>query len=262
MMLKDKICLVTNCGEYMGPAVAAEFLREGATLVAQTKDAASARVTLAQSGLDVDAEAAQGAVHWIEADFAERGAADEQIARLVGSTGRLDVLVNVNAHPPVDRSARSNLLADLKDDFWDSAVRALLTELVFTTRAALRHMIPARRGKIINYTSAAGEAPQARLSAYSSLRSGANGFTRALGKEVAPFNIQVNAIAQTHVYNPTYFPADELAANPERHERLRQMLPLGRLAQGYESARLAVYLASEDADFLCGEVIKFSGGWG
>lgn len=261
MKLRDKICLITNCGQYMGPAIATEFLAEGARLVLQATDRAAAEKALTESGALADSAGGDSIIRWIEADFAAAGVADEEIARLVEQTGRLDVLVNVNSHPPIDAAAPSNFLTDLTDGFWDSATRALLTELVFTTRAALRHMIPARRGKIVNVTSATGVSPQPKVVAYSTLRAGANGFTQAIGKEVAPFNIQVNAIAQTHVYNPTYFPPEDLAANPKRLERLQQMLPIGRLAEGRESARLAVYLASEDSDFLCGEVIKFSGGW-
>jgi 2-keto-3-deoxy-L-fuconate dehydrogenase len=245
----------------MGPAVAAEFLHEGAQLILHTTDRAAAQALLTQPGVATDPATPPAVLQWIEADFAEVGVADDRIARLVQQTGRLDVLINVNSHPPLDPAASSNFLADLTDDFWHSATRALLTELIFTTRAALRHMVPARRGKIVNFTSATGVSPQPKVVAYSTLRAGANGFTQAIGREVAPFNIQVNAIAQTHVYNPSYFPPEDLAANPERHERLKRMVPLGRLADGRESARLAVYLASEDADFLCGEVIKFSGGW-
>lgn len=261
MKLRDKVCLVTNAGRYMGPAIAAEFLAEGARLVLQTTDRAAAESILAQHGVPVDPAREPAPLAWIEADFAAPGVADDRIGRLVAEAGRLDALVNVNSHLPLDPNAASNLLTDLTDGFWHSATQALLTELVFTTRAALRHMIPARRGKVVNVTSATGVSPQPKVVAYSTLRAGANGFTQAIGKEVAPFNIQVNAIAQTHVFNPTYFPPEELAANPKRLERLTQMLPIGRLAEGRESARLAVYLASEDADFLCGEVIKFSGGW-
>lgn len=261
MQLQDRICLITNCGQYMGPAVVAEFLREGARLILHTTDRAAAQAILAQHGVATDAAAPPAVLQWIEADFAAPGVADDCIAALVQQTGRLDVLVNVNSHPPLDPAASTNFLTDLTDDFWHSAARALLSELIFTTRAALRHMVPAHRGKVVNFTSATGVSPQPKVVAYSTLRAGANGFTQAIGKEVAPFNIQVNAIAQTHVYNPSYFPPEDLAANPERHERLKRMLPLGRLAEGRESARLAVYLASEDADFLCGEVIKFSGGW-
>ena len=72
--------------------------------------------------------------------------------------------------------------------------------------------------------------------------------------------IQVNAIAQNYVENPTYFPP-ELTADPKALERMLKNIPAGRIARSEESARLAVYLASEDADFFVGQVIPFAGGW-
>jgi 2-keto-3-deoxy-L-fuconate dehydrogenase len=96
--------------------------------------------------------------------------------------------------------------------------------------------------------------------AYTAARAGVNGLTKAVGREVAGDGIQVNAIAQNYVENPTYFPA-ALTADPEKRERMLRHVPAGRLARGEESARLAVYLASEDADFFVGQVIPFTGGW-
>jgi 2-keto-3-deoxy-L-fuconate dehydrogenase len=77
---------------------------------------------------------------------------------------------------------------------------------------------------------------------------------------VAGDGIQVNAIAQNYVENPTYFPPS-LTADPEKRKRMLRQVPAGRLARGEESARLAVYLASEDADFFVGQVVPFAGGW-
>jgi NAD(P)-dependent dehydrogenase (short-subunit alcohol dehydrogenase family) len=83
--------------------------------------------------------------------------------------------------------------------------------------------------------------------------------TKALGREVAPHNIQVNAIAQNWVENPSYFP-EERITKPDFLERLKKAVPLGRLAKPWEQAKLAVFLASNDSDFLCGTVIPFTGG--
>jgi 2-keto-3-deoxy-L-fuconate dehydrogenase len=96
--------------------------------------------------------------------------------------------------------------------------------------------------------------------AYTAARAGVNGFWRAVGREVAGEGIQVNAIAQNYVENPTYFPP-ALTGDPARLARMVKHIPAGRLARSEESARLAVYLASEDADFFIGQVIPFAGGW-
>ena len=139
------------------------------------------------------------------------------------------------------------------------AVR-LLDEPFYCLRAALRVMRPAKHGKIINMSSAAAFPGLANYAAYTAARAGVNGLTKAVGREVARDGIQVNAIAQNYVENPTYFPP-ALVADAAKRERMVRNIPAGRLARSEESARLAVYLASEDADFFVGQVIPFAGGW-
>jgi len=136
----------------------------------------------------------------------------------------------------------------------------LLDEPFYMIRAALRVMRPARRGKIINMSSAAAYPGLPNYAAYTAARAGVNGLTKAVGREVAGDGIQVNAIARNYGENPTYFPPS-LTADPEKLARMVKNIPAGRLARGEESARLAVYLASEDADFFVGQVIPFAGGW-
>jgi 2-keto-3-deoxy-L-fuconate dehydrogenase len=121
-------------------------------------------------------------------------------------------------------------------------------------------MRPAKRGKVINMSSAAAFPGLANYAAYSAARAGVNGLTKAVGREVAREGIQVNAIAQNYVENPTYFPP-ELVNDPQSLARMVKHIPAGRLARGEESARLAVYLASDDADFFVGQVVPFAGGW-
>ncbi len=139
-------------------------------------------------------------------------------------------------------------------------IAALLDEPFYTMRAALRVMKPQGHGKIVNFTSAVAIPGLPNYAAYSAARAGANGLTRAAGREVARHGIQVNAIAQNFVENPTYFGPD-VVSNPEKLARVVKHVPAGRLARSEESARLAVYLASDEAEFFCGQVIPFAGGW-
>jgi len=169
--------------------------------------------------------------------------------------GRLDVLVNNNANPPAGSPTEA-----VSDAVWREMMARLLDEPFFCLRAALRVMRPVRRGKIINMSSAAAFPGLANYAAYSAARAGVNGLTKAVGREVAKDGIQVNAIAQNYVENPTYFPPS-LTGDPEKLARMTRNIPAGRLARSEESARLAVYLASEDADFFVGQVIPFAGGW-
>ncbi len=148
----------------------------------------------------------------------------------------------------------------MTDTQWRDMMSRLLDEPFYCLRAALRVMRPAKRGKIINMSSAAAFPGLANYAAYSAARAGVNGLTRAVGREVARDGIQVNAIAQNYVENPTYFPPS-LTSDPQKLARMVKNIPAGRLARSEESARLAVYLASEDADFFVGQVVPFSGGW-
>src|SRR5215831_8267392 len=249
MKLTGKIALVTNVAHFMGPAITEEFAREGATLALHDRDpAAAARVAAIAERLD-------RTVLVLNGDLTRSAEADRVVSEVTERFGRLDVLVNNNAFPPSASATEA-----VTDEAWRSMMAALLDEPFFCLRAALRVMRPARRGKIINMSSAAGLPGLANYAAYSAARAGVNGLTKAVGREVAGDGIQVNAIAQNYVENPTYFPPS-LTADPDKLQRMVRNIPAGRLARGEESARLAVYLASEDADFFVGQVVPFAGGW-
>jgi 2-keto-3-deoxy-L-fuconate dehydrogenase len=248
--LQDRVCLVTNCGLLQGGPVAAEFQRQGATLILQSTDLDAAKPILARDGVELGP-----AVKLLEADFSQPGAAERAVETLAREFGRIDVLVNNNAPEHIGKP-----LHEIEDAEWDRMYRLIVTELFFTTRAVLRRMIPRKRGKVVNIAAAGGINPYpGPYTAYCSARGAIVTLTKALGREVAPYNIQVNAIAQNWVRNPSYF-TDEEIQTPEFQERLKRRVPLGRLAEPWEQAKLAAFLASDDSNFLCGTVIPFSGG--
>jgi NAD(P)-dependent dehydrogenase (short-subunit alcohol dehydrogenase family) len=249
MRLTGRVALITNVSQYMGPAVTEEFAREGATLALHdaTEEAARPLVSVAER-LGRTTLALVG-------DLTRSSEAERVVQTVVQRFGRLDVLVNNNAFPPAGCATEN-----VTDEAWREMMAHLLDEPFYCLRAALRVMRPARRGKIINITSAVGLPGLPRYAAYTTARAGVNGLTKAVGREVAADGIQVNAIAQNYVENPTYFPPS-LTSDPRTLERMVKNVPARRLARSEESARLAVYLASEDADFFVGQVIPFAGGW-
>jgi len=249
MRLTGKVCLVTNVGHFMGPAITEEFAREGASLALHDREEAALTPLVAL------AERLGRTVVALTGDLTQSREADRVVGAVAGRFGRLDVLVNNNAFPPSGAATE-----EVTDAAWRDMMARLLDEPFYCLRAALRVMRPAGRGKIINMSSAAGLPGLARYAAYSAARAGVNGLTKAVGREVAKDGIQVNAIAQNYVENPTYFPP-ELVADPKALARMVRNVPAGRLARSEESARLAVYLASEDADFFVGQVVPFAGGW-
>jgi 2-keto-3-deoxy-L-fuconate dehydrogenase len=253
--LEGKVCLITNCGVLQGGPDAAEFQRQGASLILQTTDLEQARPVLVRDGVDLSGSDRAGPVRWVEADFGRPGAAESSVEELVREFGRIDVLVNNNAPEHIGKP-----LHEIEDAEWEQTYHRIVTELFRTTRAVLRRMIPARKGKIVNIAAAGGIDPYpGPYTAYCSARGAIVTLTKALGREVAPYNIQVNAIAQNWVKNPSYFPDSEIQT-PEFQEKLRRRVPIGRLAEPWEQARLAAFLASEDSNFLCGTVIPFAGG--
>jgi NAD(P)-dependent dehydrogenase (short-subunit alcohol dehydrogenase family) len=127
-------------------------------------------------------------------------------------------------------------------------------------RAFLPQMIERRAGKILLMGSASALRGMKRASTYSAARGAQLAYVQALGVEVARHNVQVNAIAQNFVENPTYFPP-EVQANPAFQERLKREVPLGRLVAPREDALFAAYLCSAAADCFIGQVFPVCGGW-
>lgn len=249
MKLTGKVTLITNVSEYMGPACTEEFAKEGAVLALHDRTEARA-----QAAYEVTLAYGREAMV-LGGDLTRPAEASRVVRAVVERFGRLDVLVSNSSHPPL-----GGPVEETSDETWRSMVARLLDEPFYCLRAALRVMKRQGRGKIINFTSAVAILGLPNYAAYSAARAGTNGLTRAVGREVARFGIQVNAIAQNFVENPTYF-GPEIVSSPDKLARVLKHVPAGRLARSEESARLAVYLASDEADFFCGQVIPFAGGW-
>lgn len=219
--LKGKRALVTQCSAFMGPALVELFEREGARVVADDRD--------------------------LKPDGACEGA--------IAAGGELDVLVANLAHPPVAAAVEQ-----IRDGDWHALFDALVHPLMRLVRAAAPAMIARRRGKIVVMGSAAPLRGIARNGAYCAARGAQNAFVRAVGLELAPHGVQLNAVAQNYVKNSAYYP-DALLKTERFTQHLERNVPAGRVAEGWESAELALFLASDKSDFLCAQVIPFAGGW-
>jgi NAD(P)-dependent dehydrogenase (short-subunit alcohol dehydrogenase family) len=219
--LLGKRVLVTQASEFMGPMLCS---------------------VLAEAGADVIAD---------DSSLVDPGAS----AAIVNKTGRVDVLVANLA-----LAAPSTWVSDVTDEEWQTAFRHLVDPLPRLVRAVLPQMIERRSGKILLIGSAAALRGMKRASTYSAARGAQLAYVQAVGVEVAPHNVQVNAIAQNFVENPTYFPP-EVQALPAFQERLQREVPLGRLVGAREDALFAAYLCSSAADCFVGQVFPVCGGW-
>ncbi len=213
--------LLTQADTFMGPALQRVLTAAGAHVVADTRDLT----------------------------------APDAPAQAVADAGHVDVLVVHLALPAPTTPAH-----DVADDEWRATFAALVDPLPRLCRAVLPQMLARERGKILLMGSAAALRGQRNCTSYSAARGAQLAYVQALGVEVARKGVQVNAIAQNLVENPTYFPP-EVQANPRFQERLKWEVPLGRLVRPDEDAWFAAYLCSPAADCFVGQVFPLSGGW-
>jgi len=168
---------------------------------------------------------------------------------VVDLTGRIDVLVN-NAG-----ITRDNLLLRIKETDWDAVMDVNLKGAFFCTKAAARTMIQQRSGRIINITSIAGVAGNPGQANYSASKAGVIGLTKTAARELASRNITVNAIA------PGFIETEMTAELPENvKSAIISQIPLGRAGTVEDVARMAVFLASDAAGYITGQVIHVNGG--
>ena len=219
--LSGKRILVTHASLFMGPVLCEVLAEHGALVIANTDPLTAA------------------------------GAA----AAVVDAAGVVDVLVANLAF-----SAPTSLATEASESEWRDTFAALVDPLPRLARAVLPQMIERRAGKILVIGSASALRGLKRSSTYSAARGAQLAYVQSVGVEVAPHNVQVNAIAQNFVENPTYFPA-EVQANPRFQERLRREVPLGRLVSAREDAAFAAYLCSDAANCFVGQVFPVCGGW-
>ncbi len=219
--LLGKRVLITQARDFMGPALCEIFAEQGAAVVAD--DTAQSEPAAAQ--------------------------------RAVDGAGDIDVLVaNLSIVAPNTGATA------VDEEEWRAVFAALVDPLPRLVRAAAPKMARRGRGKILVIGSAAALRGMKRASTYSAARGAQLAYVQAVGVELAPSNIQVNAIAQNFVDNPTYFPP-AVQADPRFQERLRREVPLGRLVGAREDALFAAYLCGPAADCFVGQVFPVCGGW-
>jgi 2-keto-3-deoxy-L-fuconate dehydrogenase len=223
--LTGKRVLITQADEFMGPALCEVLAEQGAEVVAST------------------------------ADLAPPEAAAQVVAQAVKDAGPLDVLVVNLAY-----RAPTTPAVEVDEDEWRAVFAALVDPLPRLVRAVAPAMIARRSGKVLVVGSASALRGMKRASTYSAARGAQLAYVQAVGVELAPHQVQVNAIAQNFVDNPTYFPP-EVQANPRFQERLAREVPLGRLVSAREDALFAAYLCSSAADCFVGQVFPVCGGW-
>ena len=244
MDFNDKVAIVTGASRGIGRAIALEFGSRGARVVVnfnQNSSAADEVVkTISESG---------GEAFSHQADVSVFEQADGLVKTAIEKYGDLHILVN-NAG-----ITRDGLIMTMSESDWDDVIQTNLKSTFNCCKAAIRHMLRRRYGRIINIASVSGIMGNPGQTNYSASKAGQIGFTRALAREVASRTITVNAIA------PGFIQTDIWSTVPEDAQKsLMDIIPLGRVGQPEEIAKAAAFLASDDAAYITGHILTVDGG--
>lgn len=243
MRLQGKVALVTGAARGIGQAIALRFAHEGAEVV--LADRASAEQTLQQI------RTSGGVASAVELDITDPADVTAQIERVVAQRGRLDILVN-NA----GIIARGTV-ATLSHDQWRQVLDVNLNGTFNCCKAAIAHMAQHRYGRIVNITSVAGKIGDITAApVYGTSKGAVNTLTKSLAREWAAHGITVNAVA------PHAVETDMSAQwSDEKRRAVIETIPLQRLCKPEEVASAALFLASDEAAFITGEVLNLNGGY-
>lgn len=241
--LRNRVAVVTGATRGIGQAIAQQLSAAGARVIgtATTEEGAERISTALFSG--------EPAGHGWVLDVTQPPAAQALIDRVLAEFGRIDIVVN-NAG-----ITRDNLALRMKDSEWEEVIQANLTGVFRLCRAAIKPMMKARWGRIINITSVVGLSGNPGQMNYAASKAGVAGMSRALAREIASRGITVNCVA------PGFIETDMTRAlSPEQILALQQQIPAQRLGSVDDVAASVVFLASEAAGYITGETLSINGG--
>lgn len=240
MKFKDRKVIVTGGTRGIGNAIAAGFAAAGARVVISGRDAEVAAAKAAE--LDGD-------VHGLALDVTDGESVQQFFAEAMDWLGGIDVLV-ANAG-----ITRDKLVMALKDDDWDDVIGTNLRGAFLCAREAIRPMIRNKGGRIIGVTSVIGLTGNPGQGNYAASKAGLIGLVKSLAQEVASRNITVNAVA------PGMIETDMSADLPQKaKEAIESRIPAGRAGTAQEVASAVLFLASDEASYITGEVLRVDGG--
>jgi 3-oxoacyl-[acyl-carrier protein] reductase len=241
--LKDKVALVTGASQGIGRATSLALSEAGAKVAV----AARSGDKLASVVSEIEAQGGEGlAVTMDVADAAQIKAGFQQV---LGKFGRLDILVNNAA------ITRDTLALRMKLEDWEAVLRTNLTGAHLCIQQALGAMLKQRSGRIINLSSVVAETGNAGQANYVASKAGLIGLTRAIAVEIASRSITVNAVAPGFIETPMTDPLPQ-----ELKDKMKAMIPLGRFGLDREIATAIVFLASDEAGYITGQVLEVNGG--
>jgi 3-oxoacyl-[acyl-carrier protein] reductase len=244
MEFDDRIAVVTGGSKGIGRAISLAFCQRGAVVIANYASDKRGAEALCK-----EAESFTGTLIPYQADVTDFQQVSAMMEDVASRHGRIDILVNSVG------MMKDNLLMLMSNEDWEQVMRTNLSSIFYCCRAALRKMIPQRRGKIINIASVSGILGTAGQANYAASKGGMISFTKSLARELGQFNIEVNAVA------PGLIETDWLARVPQdKVEAIIKQTALGRAGRPEEVAHAVLFLASEGSDYITGQTIVVDGG--
>lgn len=242
--LDSKVALITGASRGIGRAIAEAYAKQGATVVINYVNGEAKAREVADA-----ITAAGGKADLAQFDVADTEKTDAAIAEVIKKHGKLDVLV-ANAGISID-----GLLMRLRDEDIDRLFQVNVRGAIACARSVMRPMIRAKKGRIIFLSSVIGEMGNVGQTAYAASKAALLGVTKSIAREYASRNITCNAIT------PGFIDTDMThEMNAEMKEYILKIIPLGRTGQAADVAAAAAYLASDEAGYVTGQVLRVNGG--
>lgn len=241
--LKDKVALVTGASQGIGRATSLALAEAGA------KVAVAARSADKLASLVGEIESAGGQALAVPMDVADAAQVKNGFQQILAKFGKLDILVNNAA------VTRDTLALRMKLEDWEAVLRTNLTGAHLCTQQALGAMLRQRSGRIINLSSVVAETGNAGQANYVASKAGLIGLTRAIAVEVASRGITVNAVAPGFIETPMTDPLPQ-----ELKDKMKSLIPLGHFGKDRDVAAAIVFLASDEAGYITGQVLDVNGG--
>ena len=244
MKFEHKVALITGSSRGLGREMALEFAREGADVAVNYLHSSDEAHKVVDTIKSMERNAIQ-----VQADVSDIGQITEMVDTILNQLGRIDFLIN-NAGTFSD-----SMLRNMGKETWDEVVAVNLSGTFNCTRAVIEYMITQEYGRVINIASIVGQAGSRGASNYAAAKSGIIGFTKSIALEVATKGITVNALALGYI-NAGMTKRLSL----EMQEGLLNRIPMKRFGEPREVAKTAMFLCSEDASYITGQVININGG--